>query len=448
MEMDAMSFSESTDYASKVMDAPAAFVHVSDAPEGLYALVRNAILTAADLLDLPDRLRLVLSQPKNEVIVNFPVRMDDGGFRLFTGYRVQHNNVLGPYKGGIRWDPTVSPDHMRGLAALMTIKNALVRLPFGGAKGGVHVAPRDLSEDEQTRLSRRFTSALGGNIGPDYDIPAPDVGTNAQIMAWMADTYGNLHEPHRRLGSLAVVTGKPLAFGGCPGRDKATGQGVVYVLEHLRDALQLDLEKASFSLIGYGNVGSWTGRLLAARGSTLRAVMDHTGAVRRDEGIHAESLAGYVARHGGVAGFPGADAARPRDVYDCPVDLFIPAALEQMVDVAQARLLRCRVVVEAANAPVTPAAERHLREQGVHVLPAILCNAGGVTVSYFEWKQNRQAEMWTDRMVDRQLRTKMRSAADRVKQAAGHYHCDLRTAAYCAALEHLAEVYNLRGIFP
>jgi glutamate dehydrogenase (NAD(P)+) len=367
---------------------------------------------------------------------------------MFTGYRVQHNNVLGPYKGGIRWDPTVNLDHVRGLAALMTVKNALVRLPFGGAKGGVHVAPRDLSENEQMRLTRRFTSALGNTIGPDYDIPAPDVGTNAQIMAWMADTFSNLNEPHRRLGSLGVVTGKPLSYGGCPGRDRATGQGVVFVLDHLRDSLQLDLEKSTFSLIGYGNVGSWTARLLAQRGSTLRAVMDHSGAIRRDEGINAESLAAYVAKQGGVAGFPGAEDVRPRDVYSCPVDLFIPAALEQMVDIAQARLLRCRIVVEAANAPVKPAAETYLVQQGVHVLPAVLCNAGGVTVSYFEWKQNRQAETWTDRLVERQLRTTMRTATERVKQASKDYNCDLRTAAYCSALEHLASVYNLRGIFP
>lgn len=438
----------STDCSFHPSGTPSLFVQAADESNQLYTLVRRAILTAAELVNLPERLRLVLSQPKNEVIATFPVRMDNGDFKLFTGYRVQHNNVLGPFKGGIRWDPTVSLDHVRGLAALMTIKNALARLPFGGAKGGVGVAPRDLSEDERMRLTRRFTSALGSNIGPDYDIPAPDVGTNSQVMAWMADTYSNLHEPHRRLGSLGVVTGKPLAYGGCAGRDKATGQGVVYVLEHLRDALDLAFEKASFSLIGFGNVGSWTGRLLADRGATLRAVMDHTGAVRRDDGINVEALAGYVAQKGGVAGFPGADAVRPRDVYNCPVDLFIPAALEQMVDLPQARLLRCRVVVEAANAPVTPLAETHLLQQGVQVLPAILCNAGGVTVSYFEWKQNRQADTWTESMVDRQLRSRMRSAADRVNQAAKHYGCDLRTAAYCSALDHLAEVYNLRGIFP
>ena len=358
--MDAMSFTGPVNLASQITDVPLAFANDSAQPNGLYPLVRDAIMHAAELAELPDRLRLVLSQPKNEVTVNFPVRMDDGNFRLFQGCRVQHNNVLGPYKGGIRWDPSADLDHIRGLAALMTMKNALAHLPFGGAKGGVCVTPRELSTDEQMRLSRRFTSALGSNIGPDYDIPAPDVGTNAQIMAWMADTYSNLNEPHRRLGSLGVVTGKPLAFGGCQGRDKATGQGVVYVLEHLQDELNLKFEQSSFSLIGYGNVGSWTGRLLAERGAKLRAVMDHTGALRRDDGINAESLAGYVAKTGGVAGFPGADPVRPRHVYDCPVDLFIPAALEQMVDVAQARLIKCRVVVEAANAPVTPAAERHL----------------------------------------------------------------------------------------
>jgi glutamate dehydrogenase (NAD(P)+) len=443
-----MSISEPAVSAPALTTNHVPVVPTTQQSDGLFPLVRDAILSAADRVDLPERLRLVLSQPKNEVTVHFPVRMDDGEFRLFTGYRVQHNNVLGPYKGGIRWDPTVSLDHIRGLAALMTMKNALSHLPFGGAKGGVFVSPRELSAEEQMRLARRFTSALGTNIGPDYDIPAPDVGTNAQIMAWMADTYSNLHEPQRRVGSLGVVTGKPLVFGGCPGRDKATGQGVVYVLDHLSDTLQIDLKSATFSLIGYGNVGSWTARLLAERGSTLKAVMDHTGALRNDTGIDAEALALHVQQTGGVAGFPGAEAVRPRDVYDCPVDLFIPAALEQMVDVAQARLLRCRVVVEAANAPVTPRAEQHLIEQGIHVLPAILCNAGGVTVSYFEWKQNRQVETWSERSVEQKLSSTICAAVDRVQQAAKKHDCDLRTASYCAALDHLAEVYNLRGIFP
>jgi glutamate dehydrogenase (NAD(P)+) len=324
----------------------------------------------------------------------------------------------------------------------MTIKNALVRIPFGGATGGVRVEPSELSATESMRLARSFTIALGRNVGPDHDITTRDVGTNAEIMAWMADTYANLHESQRQPESRGVATGKPLDAGGLSGHEKSAGQGVVYVLEHLHETLQLDLAKSTFSLIGYGNVGSWTGRCLAQRGATLRAVMDHSGAIRRDAGIQAEALAAYVRQHGGVHGFPGADAVRARDVYDCPVDLFIPAALEQMVDVPQARLLKCRVLVEAADASVTSAADRQLLEQGVTILPAVLCNAGGVTVSYLEWQQNRHLKAWPKVDVDRRLRKTMSAAAERVKEAANRLQCDLRTAAHCAGLEHLAQVYN------
>ncbi len=417
-------------------------------PDSLYLCTINEIIRAAKVLDLPRRLRLILAQPKNELTMHFPVPMDDGTYRLYTGIRVQHNNVLGPYKGGIRFHRTVSIDHIRALAALMTVKCALVRLPFGGAKGGVIVDPTTLSEDEVMRLTRRFTSALGSNIGPDYDIPAPDVGTNCQIMAWMADTYANLNEPDRRLGGQGVVTGKPLVFGGSHGREKATGQGVVYVLEQLLPQLGLDVHSLTFSVLGFGNVGSWTAKLLCQHGAKCKAVLDHTGAVRRDTGIDAKALAKHVAKHGGVAGFAGADAVTPDDVYTCPVDVFIPAALEQMITPELARRMDCRVVAEAANTPVTPAAEQHLLEKGIQVLPAILCNAGGVTVSYFEWKQNRQAETWGPRLVDRRLKAHMVAAAHRVKDIAKQHSCDLRTAAYCAALDHIAEVYRIRGIFP
>jgi glutamate dehydrogenase (NAD(P)+) len=298
------------------------------------------------------------------------------------------------------------------------------------------------------RLTRRFTSALGSNIGPNSDIPAPDMGTNAQIMAWMADTYMNVQELEHRFAGQAVVTGKPIEFGGSHGREKATGQGMVYVLREILPALGLAVPNVSFSLIGYGNVGSWTGRLLDQQGATLKAVLDHTGAIRNDDGVDAVKLAHHVEQTGGVRGFPESDAIEPNDFYTTPVDLFIPAALEQMVDLQKARLLNCKVLVEGANAPVTPAAERFLLEQGVAVLPAILCNAGGVTVSYFEWKQNRQAETWDLEVVDQQLQKQMVFAAYRVKEAAKKYSCDLRTAAYCAALEHIGNVYKLRGIFP
>ncbi len=416
--------------------------------DNIYFQIISAVLDSAERLDLPHRLKLMMAQPKNEIIVHFPVRMDDGSFSLFKGYRVQHNNVLGPYKGGIRYHEGVTLDHVKALSALMTMKTALVRLPFGGAKGGVKVDPRGISPDELMRMTRRFISALGTNIGPDYDIPAPDVGTNAQIMAWMADTYVNISEPGKRLGGAGVVTGKPIEYGGSHGREKATGQGVVYVLEELLPDLGIDINRMSYSLIGFGNVGSWTGRLLHDHGATLKAVMDHTGAVFNAKGINALSLNAHVAEQGGVAGFSGAEPITESEFYAVEVDVFIPAALEQMVTEEKARLLRCRVLAEAANAPVTPSGERYLVEQGVSILPAILCSAGGVTVSYFEWKQNRQAELWDPEVVDQQLRKQMVAAARRVNETARLLDCALRTAAYCAALDYINKVYNLRGIFP
>jgi glutamate dehydrogenase (NAD(P)+) len=417
-------------------------------PDNIYIQTIGEVLNAADLVGLPHRLQLILAQPKNEVMVHFPVQMDNGEFKLFKGYRVQHNNVLGPYKGGIRYHHEVSLDHVKALAALMTIKCALNQLPLGGAKGGVKVDPRSLSSDELMRLTRRFTSALGENIGPDYDIPAPDVGTNAQVMAWMADTYMNLCEPSMRQGGEGVVTGKPLEFGGSEGREKATGQGLVYILDELLDELGLDVSQISYSIIGYGNVGSWTARLLKQRGAKLQAVLDHTGAIRSDKEIDTFALATYVAQTGGVGGYPEADKVSAHDFYETPVDVFIPAALEQMIVPEVASRLQCKVVVEGANAPTTPAADRVLAERGIPVLPAVLCNSGGVTVSYFEWKQNRQAETWQLNTVDSELKRVMVSAAERVKMAAKRFKCDLRTAAYCAALERVGAVYQLRGIFP
>lgn len=415
--------------------------------DNIYFQTVNNLLAAAERIDVPHRLRLILAQPKNELIVHFPVRMDDGSFKLFKGYRVQHNNVLGPYKGGIRFDNSVHLDHIKALAAVMTIKCALVQLPLGGAKGGVQFDPRTLSTDEIMRLTRRFTSALGNNIGPDIDMPAPDVGTNAQIMAWMADTYMNL-DANRKVSGLSIVTGKPLTFGGSQGRDKATGQGVVYVLEELLPEYGLSVDKVTFSVIGFGNVGSWTAKLLHERGSVLRAVGDHTGFILNNDSIDPFSLDQYVKNNGGIVGYPQAEAITEEEFYKAKADLFIPAALEQMVDLKKAQALNCRVVVEAANIPLQPEAENYLVDQGIPILPAVLCNAGGVTVSYFEWKQNRQAESWDLEVVDKQLKTMIVRASRRVKKIAAEKKCDLRMAAYCAALKYIDQVYEVRGIFP
>ena len=415
--------------------------------DNLYHQVIASILDAADKLDLPKRLELIMAQPKNELIVHFPVRMDNGDFRLFKGYRVQHNNVLGPYKGGIRFDTTAHLDHIKALAAIMTIKCALIQLPLGGAKGGVQFDPRTLSKDELMRLTRRFTSALGTNIGPDYDMPAPDVGTNAEIMGWMADTYMNL-DSQRRVSGLSVVTGKPLSYGGSQGREKAVGQGLIYVLEEMIQELGLTLANLSFTILGFGNVGSWSAKLLCVKGARLRAAGDHTGFVASRDGLNAEDLGEHVRKTGGVKGFAGGHPINSDEFYQMETDLFIPAALEQMIDLAKAKQLKCKAVVEAANVPLTPEAEQFLRKNGVAILPAVLCNAGGVTVSYFEWKQNRQAETWELEEVDRKLKKLMISAARRVRETAQEHKCDLRMACYIAALQHLKDVYEIRGIFP
>jgi glutamate dehydrogenase (NAD(P)+) len=298
------------------------------------------------------------------------------------------------------------------------------------------------------RVTRRLTSALGNNIGPDYDIPAPDVGTNAQVMAWMADTYINFAESSSKVIARGIVTGKPLEFGGSVGREKATGQGLVYVLDALLPGMNIKLNEVSCSLIGFGNVGSWTARLLQERGTKLKAVMDHTGAILNEDGIDAEALAQYVEVTGGVLGFADATAVSNETFYSTPVDLFIPAALEQMVDLEHAKRMDCKVLVEGANAPTTPRAEHYLLEKGVEVLPAILCNAGGVTVSYFEWKQNRQSETWDEEHVDERLKKTMTRSAERVLEMSKRLNCNMRIASYASAIEHIDKVYEMRGVFP
>ena len=417
-------------------------------PSNLFHQTIEQVLLAADLVGLAHHQHIILAQPKNEIMVHFPVLMDDGHHDLFKGYRVQHNNVLGPYKGGIRYHPQVSLDHIKALAVLMTMKCSLVRIPFGGAKGGVKCNPRELSSDELMRVTRRFCSAISNQIGPDYDIPAPDVGTNAQIMAWFADTYGQLMPEHIRSDTLRVVTGKPVEMGGSVGRDKATGQGLVYVLQEMLGELDIDIRAMKFSLIGFGNVGSWTARLLGELGATLTAVLDHTGAIHNEKGIDPQTLTDHVAQFGGVGKFPHAKAVDEDDFYSIPVDVFIPAALEQMITSDKAKLIEAKVVAEGANAPTTPEGDAILRQRGIEILPAILCNAGGVTVSYFEWVQNKSAVYWPADEVDRRLNQHMVLAARRVKLARIKHKCDMRTASYCAALDQIGKVYDLSGVFP
>jgi len=417
-------------------------------PDNLYLQTIDAVLHAAEVLELPHHVQLILAQPKNEIMVHFPVLMDDGEYRLFKGYRVQHNNALGPYKGGLRFHPHVSLDDVKSLACLMTMKCSLVRIPYGGGKGGIKCDPRSLSTDELRRVTRRFVSAIAPQIGPDYDIPAPDVGTNAQVMAWFADTYMNItggRDAH------AVVTGKPVDFGGSLGREKATGQGVIDVLAELLPEVGLTIKGAKASILGYGNVGSWAGKLWAERGGKITAVLDHTGGVYNEQGLDTIALDEHVKKHGGVGGFEkegSAQSISADEFYRVKVDVFIPAALEQMITPDRANQLDCKVIAEAANAPTTPAGERILLERGVEILPAILCSAGGVTVSYFEWVQNKTHMTWDIERVDEELNRHMVLAARRTQLARHRFGVDMRTAAYIAALEQIGKVYALRGIFP
>lgn len=413
----------------------------------LYTETVSTMLHAADLMNLPRYLRLILAQPKNEIMVHFPVQMDNGQFKLFKGYRVQHNNALGPYKGGLRFHHDVHLDDVKSLAFLMTMKCSLVGVPYGGGKGGIKVNPREHSATEMERIVRRFTAAIAHNIGPDYDIPAPDVGSNSQHMAWIADTFSFLSE----IGGdnpAAVITGKPVSYGGSLGREKATGQGVVDTLVEMLPELKLKPEKCTFSVLGFGNVGSWSAKIFQEKGAKLTAAADHTGFIINEKGIDADDLAKYVVSKGGVAGYPKASKCSKDDFYKAKVDVFIPAALEQMIKEPEANMLNCKVVAEGANAPTTPAGEKVMLDRGIEVLPAILCNAGGVTVSYFEWVQNKTFQAWDLEKVDAELNKHMVKAAHKTRAARGQYKCDLRTAAYVAALQRLAEAYEVRGIFP
>ncbi len=414
----------------------------------LYQNVVEQFNKAADLLRLEPDIRRILSMTKNEIVVNFPVRLDNGGVKMFTGYRVQHNDALGPYKGGLRYHPGVDQDEVRALASWMTWKCALLGLPFGGAKGGVQMDPGDYSLAELERISRRFVYALGSNVGPEYDIPAPDMNTNAQIMAWFLDTYLSTVPPAERHRHIHVVTGKPIVSGGSAGREKATGQGVVFAIQKWAEDRGVSLDGLTFMVQGFGNVGSWAARLLVELGAKLIAVEDVTGGTRNIEGIDPGALLEWMGMHRGVRKYRGGQFVDHIMFLKTKADIFIPAAMENQITAETAPWLDVRLVVEAANGPTDPAGDAVLAERGIEVIPDILCNAGGVTVSYFEWLQNKRSEFWDLEEVDRKLWRKMSTAYDRVRDTAGEYETDLRTAAYIVAMTRLEKVYKDRGIFP
>jgi len=413
-----------------------------------FRVIQNYLDAAAKLANTPEHVRLILSQPKAEIIVNFPVRMDNGEYRLFKGYRIQHNNILGPYKGGMRYHEDAGLDDFKALAAMMTWKCALMGLPFGGGKGGIKFNPRGVSRDELSRITRRFFHSLGSNIGPDYDIPAPDVGTNGQTMAWALDTYMNTVGTVSKAAMQGVVTGKPISSGGTLGREKATGQGLVHAIRGWAERNKFDLSGKKLVLQGYGNVGSHTALLLSHLGVSLVAVGDHTGYLQNPEGFNAYRLKQYVEQNGSIVGYPNGSKISREEFFGVHADIFVPAALENQIGPAEAEALQVRLVAEGANGPCSPEGEEVLKRRGIDVLPDVFANAGGVTVSYYEWVQNKRSEQWTLEEVDARLERAMSDAYERIEHFAATHHCDFRLACYGVALERLTRSYLDRDIFP
>jgi glutamate dehydrogenase (NAD(P)+) len=399
---------------------------------------------AADRLGLSQAMRAILRKPKRELIVNFPVRMDNGDVEMFTGYRVQHNINRGPAKGGIRFSPEVSLDEVRALAMWMTWKCAVVGIPFGGAKGGVICDPHNLSSTELERLSRRYATEISILIGPDSDIPAPDMNTNPQVMAWMMDTFSM----HKGFSIPAVITGKPLAIGGSEGRLEATARGVQFVAVEAMHDLGMLPEDSSVVVQGFGNVGSISARLLNELGCKIVAVSDISGGVYNAKGIDVHRVLRYSKEHGALRGLPDAEAVTNSELLELPCDVLVPAALENQLTAKNASRVKARLIIEAANGPTTPEADHILNDRGIMIVPDILANAGGVTVSYFEWVQDLQRFFWAEHEINNRLESIMIRAyrASRVK--ADEQDTNLRMGSYLLAVARVAEATEIRGVYP
>jgi glutamate dehydrogenase/leucine dehydrogenase len=413
-----------------------------------FKVVQKYLEEAAKVADVPSYITTILSQPKNEIIVNFPVKMDDGSIRLFKGYRIQHNNLLGPYKGGIRYHESVTLDDVKALAAMMTWKCALMNLPLGGGKGGIKFNPSQVSRDELQKITRRFFHALGSNIGPETDIPAPDVGTDAKTMAWAMDTYMNTVGQLSKQAVKGVVTGKPVASGGTLGREKATGQGVVHCITEWAEEKDFDLGGSTLMVQGFGNVGSNTAVILSKLGASTIAVGDHTGYMYNPEGFNPHKLQEHVKKNRSIAGYPGGKPISREEFFRIKADIFVPAALEAQVGPEEAQVLQVRLVAEGANGPCTPEGEKILLDRGIDIIPDVLANAGGVTVSYYEWVQNKRSESWSLEEVDSRLEKAMKKAYREVVEMSRQKKCSLRVAAYAVALQRIAAAYGEREIFP
>lgn len=385
-----------------------------------------------------------LKRPKRALIVDVPIELDDGRIAHYEGYRVQHNTSRGPGKGGVRYHQDVTLSEVMALSAWMSVKNAAINLPFGGAKGGIRVDPRTLSQPELERMTRRYTTEIGVIIGPSKDIPAPDVNTNAQIMSWMMDTYSM----NEGLTSTGVVTGKPVALGGSLGRTEATGRGVfVVACEAARDA-GLDVAGSRVAVQGFGNVGGTAARLFYDAGAKIVAAQDHTGTVFKADGLDVPDLIAHVSRAGGVGGFEGGESMATEDFWGVETEFLIPAALEGQITSKNADRIRARFVVEGANGPTTPEADDILTDKGITVVPDVLANAGGVTVSYFEWVQDFSSFFWSEEEINQRLERIMREAYASISQVAKQHQVTLRTAAFIVACTRILQARQVRGLYP
>ena len=410
----------------------------------LYRVAVDQFERAADLLELNGDTRERLAEPRRSLVVNFPVQRDTGEVEEFTGYRVQHTLVMGPTKGGMRFAPGVSLGECAALAMWMTWKCALLGLPFGGAKGGVRCDPNRLSDGEMERIVRRYTSEAFPVIGPDRDIPAPDMATGEREMSWLMDTYSQ----HVGYPVPAIVTGKPEVLGGTAGRRDATGLGAVFCLEGFYEHLGREIAGSRVVIQGFGKVGAVVARELEARGARVVAVADVAGGVVNEEGLDVDALLAWIAENRFLRGFGDADAVGRMDVLEVPCEILVPAALEHQITKENAGDLQCEIVLEAANGPTTPEAEEVLASRGIGIVPDLLANAGGVTVSYYEWAQDVQREAWSAQEVTDRLRSQMTGAARAVIDAAAEMETDWRTAAHALAVGRVAEASELRAVYP
>ena len=412
--------------------------------QNLFDVAVEQFNIAADIIGLDDDMRRILSVCKREFTVHFPVEMDDGSVQVFTGHRVHHNSGPGPTKGGIRYHPDVTLAEVKALAMWMTWKCAVVGLPYGGAKGGVTCNPKLMSQNELQNLTRRFTSEISGIIGPNRDIPAPDVNTNPQIMAWIMDTY-SMHHGYSIPG---VVTGKPLILGGSEGRAEATGRGCVYAIEDAAKLMDMDLTQTRTVVQGFGNAGSVAARLMYELGGKIVGVSDSTGGIANPNGLDIPKVMEHKARTGSVVGFVEADNITNETLLELDCDILIPAALEEVITRRNAANIKATLIAEAANGPTTPEADRILFDRGIKVLPDIFANAGGVTVSYFEWVQALQAFPWTEAEVNERLQRIMQKAFKAVWETSDRYGVHMRTAALSLAIQRVADFTSIRGIYP